>query len=173
MTALSRLRDERGQSLIEILVVLGLLLLVAASALVILENVFQTERGQGARREVIEDQRFAMDRMTKDIRQALSVDTTSTTSRLEIRTLVQGAETDVVFDVVSGELRRAEGTGNPVPLISGLTSSDVFCYDPPDCVLANPDTASPALIRVSLEVKPDTRGAQTVAVATDVHLRNT
>lgn len=89
-----------------------------------------------------------------------------------MRTLIEGAEHDVTYDVVDGTLRRSQDGGTATELVSGLTTSEVFCYDPSDCVLSSPVSTTPALVRVSLDVRPDTQGAPAVPLETDVHLRN-
>lgn len=165
-------RDERGFSLVEITIAAALLALIGAASLTVLESGASTERGQRARAESIEDQRIGVERMTKEIRQALSVDTGSTRSTLHMETLVGGVEHDVTYDVVDGALHRTLDGGAAVPLVSGVVSDEVFCYDPPDCLLSSPDSTSPQLVQVSLEVQPDTQGAPAIVLETDVHLRN-
>lgn len=165
-------RDDRGFSLTELTIAGALIILVSASALTVLESGARTERGQRARAEAVEDQRIAFERLTKELRQAISVDTASTRSTLIMTTLIEGVEHDVTYDVVDGTLRRSVDGGTAVPVLSGLTSSEVFCYDPSDCLLSSPDTSTPALVRVSLDVRPDTQGAPAVPLEADIHLRN-
>lgn len=168
----ARLTDESGFSLVELAIVAGLLLLIAASTLAVLESGVATHRGQRVRAETLEDQRTAMERVTKEIRQALAIDLTSTRTSLTMETLVGGVERDIVYDVVDGTLRRTQDGGSAVPLVRGLSSAEVFCYDPPDCLLSTPATATPELIQVRLSATPDTRGAPAVPLQSDVHLRN-
>lgn len=167
-----RLADESGFSLVELAIVGGLLLLIGTAALTVLESGVRTHRGQQVRAETLEDQRTAMERMTKEIRQAVEVDTTSTRSSLGMETLIGGVEHDVVYDVVDGTLRRTQDAGSAVPLVRGVASVEVFCYDPPDCLLSAPASTTPPLVQVTLSVEPDTRGAPAVLLQTDVHLRN-
>lgn len=164
--------DEGGFSLVELVVAGALLLLIGAATLTVLESGVRTHRGQRVRATTLEDQRTAMERMTKEIRQALSVEAASTRSELRMRTLVDGAEHDVTYDVVSGVLRRAQDGGTPVPLVSGVASAEIFCFDPPECLLSSPASSTPNLVRISLSVRPDTQGAPAVPLETDVHLRN-
>lgn len=165
-------RDEGGFSLIELTIAAALLVLIVAASLTVLESGAQTERGQRVRAETLEDQRIGMERMTKEIRQALSIETASTRSALHMETLVGGVEHDVTYEVTGGVLRRTLDGGTAVPLVSGVVSDEVFCYDPPDCLLSSPDSSSPKLIEVALEVEPDSSGAPSVLLKTDVHLRN-
>lgn len=164
---------EAGFSLTELLVVIGLILIVVISALNVLDSGMRAERGQRARADTLEDTRTAMNRLTKELRQALSVSLTSTRSRLEMQTLISGTEHTVVYDVVGGKLRRTLDGGTPNPLATGVSVIEIFCYDPPTCTATGPDTSAPSLIRVSVVVQPPVATAKAIELSNDVNLRNT
>ncbi len=164
---------EAGFSLTELLVVIGLVLVVVVAALNVLDSGMRAERGQRARADTLEDTRTGMNRLTKELRQALSVSTTSTRSRIEMQTLVSGVEHTVVYDVADGKLRRALDGGTASPLVAGVVSTSIFCYDPPICAATGPDTAAPSLVRVSIVAQPPVSNARVIELSNDVNLRNT
>ena len=163
--------EDRGTTLIELVAVMGLLLVVMGSILSAYMAGVRTEKAAEVRDVAMEDLRYSMARLTKDVRQAVSIEASSSTSRLAIQTLVNGVQRRVVFDVAGTELRRAVGTGSPVPIARGMVRSDVFCYDAPTCAAPSP-TPGIELVRLALEVKPSQASAPPMALATDVQLRN-
>lgn len=170
---MKRLRDERGFTVIEVVIAMVILLVVMGAALSVMDTGARTERAQFARRVALEDLRTAMGRMTKEIRQALIVSTASTRSRLEMTTLFNGAERSVVYEVVGDELRRTVDADVSERLTDGLTSGEIFCYDPPLCGLTSPATANPEIVRISMTAEPaQFANDATITLATDVQLRN-
>lgn len=169
---MSRLRSEdRGATLVELVVVMGLLLVVMGSILSAYMTGVRTEKAAEVRDVALEELRYSMARLTKDVRQAVSIEASSSTSRLAIQTLINGVQHRVVFEVVGTELRRTVGTGSPVPIARRVVRSDVFCYDAPTCAAASPIEGI-ELVRLSLEVKPSQATAPPMVLATDVQLRN-
>lgn len=174
MKLLARIGEDGGFGLIELSVGMALTAIVAMGSLSVLDSGSQTLQTTRARVQAVEDLRGGLERVTKDVRQALSVDRSSTRDRLVMRTLVGGSERDVVYEAPSGELQRSIDGGAAAPVVSGVTSSTIFCYDPPDCLLESPDATAPAVVRITLAVTRATGRALSASTLTlDVHPRNT
>jgi len=169
-----RLReDDRGVTVPELLIVVLVFALLLVATLGILESAVKTERGQQSRADSLDGLRLAMARVTKDIRQAMSVDPSSTASRLQMTTIVDGDTVSVVYEVVGGTLlRRIDGGAARAVAERVLTgSARPFCYDPPTCTGASPSTTPPAVL-VLLEIRPDVSDAPSIKLATTIKLRN-
>lgn len=174
MKRLHRLLNDResGTTLIEMAVVLGILLSVVGATFGVLDRSVTTQQAQASRGEALDAAREAMARTSKDVRQAMSVSMTSTPSRLEMVTLVNGVTRSVVYSVASTRLQRQVDGGGWVDVARDLTSSAVFCYDPPACTAAGPTSTTTSIVRVALNVKPRWSTAPTITLATDIQIRN-
>ena len=174
---LPRLREEHGLSLIEVVIASFLSLVILLAVLATLDSGTKSERISQARQDALVDLRSAMAQMTKEIRQADSVASTSNQSRLDIQTFVGGAVHRVVYDVVgtppNALLRRSLDGGTPVVLTDRVIAPQPFCYefDQPNCLSTTP-TVNLSSVRISLELSPVAFGAGSVTLATDVQLRN-
>lgn len=165
-----RLRNEEGASLVEVVVALAVFLVLLVAVLQVLDSGTRAERGQQARHDSLLELRGAMGRISKDLRQATAISSSSTTGRIEMQTLIAGVAHQVVFDVVVGEVRRTIDGGSPVPMADGVTTPTPFCFDPPDCVATAP--AAPTIVRVTMEAEPEVFSSGPITLATDVKLRN-
>lgn len=166
------LRDDRGLTVIEVVIASTLSLVILMGAFQLLDSGTRHERGQQARHSALLELRGAMTRMSKDVRQALSIEPSSTRTRLDMQGLVLGAQHQIVFELTGGKLvRKVDGASVGTPLASDVTSTAVFCYDPPDCVLATP-SVEPTSIRISIAREPEVFSGGPITLATDVELRN-
>jgi Tfp pilus assembly protein PilW len=175
---LRRLRDERGTSLIELVIVSAVSLVILGAVLSMLESGTKTERGTEARHSALLALRGGLVRIDKDLRQATSVASTSTTSHLDICTYISGSPKHVVYDIASGTLTRkisstdcAGAVGTATPLVSHVTTTAAFCYDPPDCSPTADPTAA-TKIRVTIAATPEVFSGGPITLATDIDLRN-
>lgn len=169
-------RREDGFTLTEIVVAVSILLVVTAAALAALDSGFSTQAGQQRRAEALDEGRHALHHLTRELRGAVHIHADdSTPSRLDMVTVKGTEERRIIWDLNTDTdvlRRRVTTDGNPVPRLAGLVSAEPFCYDPPDCELQAPE-GTPSVIRVTLEFRADTRGAEPVRLSTDVRLRNT
>lgn len=174
---LSRLRDDRGFTLIEMMIASALFLLILGVVLSSFDSGTKSERISQARQEALVSLRQAMTQMTKELRQATSVATTSTATHIDMQTLVSGAAHHVVYDVSgaagSAILTRSLDGAAPVQLASHVVAPQAFCYqyDDPNCLATSP-ASTLSSIHVSLELNPVIFSQGSITLATDVELRN-
>jgi hypothetical protein len=160
--------------MIELVVVTAISLVVLGAVLSMLDSGTKTERATEARHSALLALRAGLVHIDKDLRQAISIASTSTTSTLDMQTYVSGVQHHVVYDVSSGALRRTLDGGTPVTLVAHVTTATPFCYDPPGCVATAPLSApSPTtLIRVTVAATPEVFSGGPITIATDIQLRN-
>ena len=152
--------------------VLSMVILV--SALSLLDGATKTERGLQARLDSVVSLREAMTETTRSVRQATAIIATSTTSRLEISTIVDGDVAhphDVIYDVSAGAYRVTDNGGTPRVIASNITSATPFCYSP-TTPCAAPSPSSPTSIRITLAGEPDVMPDGSITLSSDVELRN-
>lgn len=166
-------RDQRGVTVPELLIVVAVFTLILVASLGVLQAATRTERGQQSRSDALDGVRIAMARVTKDLRQAISVDPSSDATRLKMVTIVDGATSAVIYDVVDGVLRRQVDSASPSPVVERvLTSASLpFCYDPPTCTGVSPAQTPPSVM-VVIELEPDVSDAPPIKLATTIKLRN-
>jgi Tfp pilus assembly protein PilW len=143
---LRALRREDGMTLTELLWVAVLGVLVFGLALTMLNFAVRTEPRLAERAASIQQGRALMERLTRELRQGATV-SVGTPSRLVFATYVKRAscggpsattaiQCQVEYSCVGGTCSRTErntnGTGDaePVQLVEGLASSNVFSYLP-------------------------------------------
>jgi type II secretory pathway pseudopilin PulG len=191
-----RLRDDAGLTLIELMVAGVMFSIILFAAFSALDTGTKAERGQQARHEAMLEIRGAMDRFTKDLRQATYIDPASDHNRITMKTIIEGAETNVVYELASlggdlYELRRTVGGGATITIVKNMvvgttpmgTPDPPFCYSyysagaPSECIDATnsvggrvPDALT--AIRVTLAKDPEFNPGEPITLATDVQLRN-
>lgn len=144
---------------------MSLLVIVLASIM----GVFQVVQRQTAfvkdRSETLDEMRIAVDRMTKEIRQASIVQPDSTPSRLEMTTYVLGVQKEIVYQAVGEELTRSVDGGSEVVLQEDLTDVNVFSY--------TGDTGGVVqVVALTLNVHPERTPETTLVLTSEVRLRN-
>jgi hypothetical protein len=189
---LRRLRDTHGFTITEVSMASALAMIVMAGAFALLDSGTRHERGQEARHTALVELRSAGDRITKDLRQARSIHSMSTTTHLAVETFVSGVERAVTYDldVANKTLLRREcaslsssGTctsASAIPVVTEaktVGTTPVFCYNwnsaTNTCVQLTPPPASQlAAIRVTISRAPEINPGQPVMIATDIDLRN-
>lgn len=144
---------------------MSLLVVVLASIM----GIFQVVQRQTAyvkdRSEALDEMRIAVDRMTKEIRQASIVQPASTASRLEMTTYILGVEKEIVYEAAGEELTRTVDGGSEVVLQGDLTDINVFSY--------TGDTGGVVqVVSLTLNVHPERRPETTLVLTSEVRLRN-
>jgi Tfp pilus assembly protein PilE len=178
---LRRLTDERGVTLIELMIASGLFMLLTGAVLAALDSGVRTERISQARQEALADMRNAMTRMTKELRQAVSVNPASTATALDMQTLIGGDQHRVIYEVAGASphavLQRSVDSAAPIVLATRIVAPTAFCYQyddtaTPPCLRSTPDPATLSSVRISLTLDPVIFSAGSVTLATDIELRN-
>lgn len=173
--SLLRLRDDdHGMTVVELSVASMLFVIVLFSVFSVLDSGTKAERGQQARHDSLLQARAAMTRMTRDVRQALSLSPSSTRTRLQIETYINGAAQQVVYELnASDQIVRTVGTAAGTTLVERVTTDAPFCYDPDSSCTAPAPAVTLSKVRINLSVQPDVANAREITLATDIELRNT
>jgi len=181
-----RLADERGFTLPELLVATIIALLVAAGAMIVLQTAVRTQPEVSERAAQIQEGRTMIERISRELRQGDSV-TGATTTSLSIHTLVDSASCGgapaqtaipcwVTYACSGGTCSRTEhdgsGGGSASEVVSGLRSSNVFCYAlQSDATCPAPTAADPEYVGVTMSF-PNQDGGESITLSDGVALRN-
>lgn len=175
------LRDERGLSLIEVVIASAISLVVVGALLATLGSGSRTTSATQANAAGLQSLRSAIDRASTDIRQATGVNPASTSSRLDIQTLAGGLPKRMVFDVSGASFTRTvcpdanfdfgSPCGGVGAELSAVSSANAFCYDPPTCTASAPPPAM-TLLRITVAGARVSASNDPLALAADVQLRN-
>lgn len=163
----SPLSDDRGFTLVELLVTMAVMGIVAAAIMSVAFRAFVDTATITNRGDVLEDGRFALDLLSKQLRQGEAVDqTTSTASKITFSSYVDGTAETIVW--------RVTGTAAPYSLqeslnggtsyrtvLSELRSTSVFTY-----------TSHGGLVDQVGITLPLGTNTSTVALSSEVQLRN-
>ena len=139
--------------------------IVATAVTTVAFGVFRDTTTVTNRRDVFADGRFALDQMTKQLRQAESIDVASTATSVSFPSYMNGAATDIAYQVTGGAapytLQRSINSGTWVDIANQLVSDEIFTYTDHDGVTDQ--------VTIAIELQTNT---STVEVHTDVFLRN-
>ena len=142
-------REERGLTLIELLVATALGLIVVGGAMTIFLGGVHSQPRTSSKVAAIQQARFTVDRIVRELRQGLQVPTTPTASRLEVVTYVNltncsgatPASTAIPCEVTyecgaaacTRTVAQPDGSapGPAAQVASGLASTNVFTPSPP------------------------------------------
>lgn len=183
------LRDQSGLTLIEMLVATLMSVIIVGAACAMLISAVKDQPGLSRKAENVTTARYQLERVVRDIRRAVKVET-ATTSEIELLTRTQktacGGTTKASPNVQRPQCRvtyrcsltactRQEATEGGVPVgteivaLSGLQSASVFCFvpstetDPSKCGAPRPE-GPPTYVGVGLEVKnPEGPGLLTIS----------
>lgn len=144
---------------------MSLLLVVMGAILGIFQVVQRQTSFVKERSESLDTMRIAVDRMTKEIRQASIVETTSTAGHLEMTTYVLGIEKDIVYAVDGDLLTRSVGGGTPVVLQDDLVDGNIFTY-------TGDAGGVIQVVSLTLSVHPPRRPETTLVLTSEVRIRN-
>lgn len=162
-SAPERSRNEAGFTILELSIVSALLLLVLAAATVMLTTYVHEDAFETARTDAQTNMRVVMNAMTKEIREAHSIDGASTATSLVMHTPVLGVDTTVTYSVSGTYLRRSVTGSNPV-VVTRIASGTGFVYVP--------DAATAQRVSVHLAVHPAQSPDTTLVLDSEVSLRN-
>ncbi len=154
-------------TLIELLIASALLLVVLLVTFQALETTSKSQAYQTNRSSTLDEMRGVLSRMTKDLRQATSIDeATSSTSTVTFTTYVNDVSTQVVYTASGTTLTRTVGTASPVTIMTHLSSTDIFGY--------NPELGSSGVqwVDINLQVSPKGYPTTTLVLDSEINLRN-
>lgn len=143
----------------------ALLLTVMGGLLTVFESVQRSATFVQERSETLDEMRVALDQMTKEIRQAEFVKTTSTASRLEMTTYVLGVRKSIVYEVLAGTLKRTVDSAAARPIQTHVASTNLFSY-------TTDASGVIQLVKLDLDVHPARRPDTNVLLTSEVRLRN-
>lgn len=142
-------REERGLTLIELLVASAIGLVVVGGAMSIFLSGVKSQPRASSKVAAIQQGRFAVERIVRELRQGLEVPSSpaSGATHLELVTYVNATSCDgpaastsvpcrVIYDCSGDSCTRAvaqtdgSGAGPAVQVVEGLTSANVFTYAP-------------------------------------------
>lgn len=145
----------------------GLMLLVLGVIYASLDEVVKADSYTADRTASLDDMRVALNRMTREIRQASNVDeTTSTPSRIEFDTYGPTGPRHVVYTATGTVLTRQVGGGSAIPVLTGLASTSVFTY-----VIA-PPVPEAQWVQIKFQVRPKLAPDTVLVLDSEVNLRN-
>ncbi|MGZ4206933.1 MAG: PilW family protein [Actinomycetota bacterium] len=147
------------------MVVTTLLLVVMTSILTSFESIQKTSVRETARSEESDQVRLAMERVSKEVRQAIDVRAGSSTSFLDVDTYIEGVETHVSY-TASGTTLKRTANGQTLTLLERLSSTNVFAYDP--------DVNTPSVVTITLVAKPEFFQSDSglITLTSEIQLRN-
>lgn len=170
-------RGEAGMTLVELLVAAAMSVTLVGAAGAMLISAVRDQPRLSKKTQEITTARYVLERMTREIRKGIFVYAGASGSKVEFQTRVRrtacggGVEEDldepaiecrVTYDCTSGtactrsETEPAEpgSSGTPTTLIDGLSSGEVFNYEPP---------SSPSFVGITLNIaNPEGKGSLTV-----------
>jgi len=172
-------RDDRGEAgftLVELMVTMAVMSIVATSVMSVAFRLFETTSTVTNRRDVLTDGRQAIDQMTKQLRQGVSVDqANSSQSQLTFDTYIGGDPVTVVWRVTGSAPpytleQSRDGGATFAPLVSPLmckTTSDTGCTAAPFTQTLHGGVADQVTIDLTFQTN-----TSSIDLISDVQLRN-
>jgi len=157
---------EDGFTTVELVTVCLLLGIVMTAILTSFESIQKASVRESARSEESDSVRLAMERITKEVRQAIDVRAGSSGTYLDIDTYVEGAEEHISYQASGTTLTRQVEGAAPITLLQRLTNTDIFSYDP--------DVTTPSVITITLVSKPEffTSDTAYITLTSEIKIRN-
>ncbi len=180
----ARLRDERGYSFPELITAGALSVMLVGTFGALIVTAAGEEPEIAERSAQVQQGRVALEKITRELREAYVVNGTPSASQLSVNTFVRSASCGgggtladsepaiacrVTFSCTTTACTRTEanpdgtGPGSPVVVVDGLRSASVFTYDPP--------TGPPSHVTVTLSYPGDVDG-ESITVSDGAELRN-
>jgi prepilin-type N-terminal cleavage/methylation domain-containing protein len=156
--------EERGFTIVEVMISISLLAIVMGVLCSSLWTVQRNEQFSRGRTEALDSMRNSINRMTKDLRQTYSINGTPDATTLDVNTYVNGVKARVFYDMSGTTLTRRVNGGPAIPVQKGLTSSSIFTF--------TPDATNPDLVSIVFVVKPPNLPDTTLTLNAEVTFRN-
>ena len=158
-------RSDEGFTLVELVIVTGLLMTVMVSILSVFTVVQRASVRQGARSQESDQVRLAIERMTKEIRQASDIRAGSSATFLDFDSFVNGTPTHITYTTTGGQISRI-AAGYTTVLLERLADTNVFAYDP--------SVTTPSVITLTVSAKPEFYNSDStiITLTSEVKIRN-
>lgn len=156
-------KSEEGYTIVELMITIGIFTIVLSALIGVFISVQRSQAYVADRTQSLDNLRVAMDRLSKEVRQATVVGARSATS-LAMTTFVSGSAEDVTWAVTGGTLTRTNQWGASTPLLRNVTNSDVFTY--------TPATGRPIVVTVRLKMRPVQIPDTVLELTSEIRLRN-
>lgn len=160
---ISARKPEDGFTVLELTATVAIFTIVLASLLGVFMSVQRSQAYVTDRSESMDALRLAMNRLSKEVRQATAVTTTTATS-FAMRTYIAGSPEDITWSVSGGTLTRSDAWGSSIPVLRNVTNADIFTY--------TPATGRPIIVKVRLEMRPDQSPDVLLELSSEIRLRN-
>lgn len=187
---------EAGMTLIEILVATIMGLIVVGGATAMLISAVRDQPKQQQQAESVDTARYELERMTREIRNGVSVTTAGSNGVsfvARVRRQSCGGEPStsasaaaiqcqIIYSCTTSTCTRTEREvgqttgGTPTTIVTGIDSAEVFCFvpsanaDPTECGAAKAGT-SPTYIGITLNV-PNPSGSGSLTITDGASLRS-
>lgn len=155
---------EDGFTILEVAMTTSILMVVIVSLLGVFVSTQRSQAYVTDRAATLDDLRLAMDRLTKELRQATVIQAGATATAISVRTFVGGNDEAVTWQVSGGTLRRSDEWGGNVPVLTPITNTDVFTY--------SPSAAQPLVVTVRLQTRPRSSPDVLMELTSEIRLRN-
>jgi Tfp pilus assembly protein PilW len=166
-SAAERGRGAAGNTIVELAITCSLLLVVLGVIYSSLENVMKAEAFENDRSTSLDTMRTVLNRMTRELRQASTVDeTTSTPSHISFVSYAGGATHRFVYNATGTTLTRQVDGGATLTVVTGLASTSLFTY-----VIA-PPVPGAQWVQINLQVRPRNTPDTVLVLDSEVNLRN-
>ena len=159
--------SESGVALLELLIYTALVLVVIGATLTSLQTVTNAQALQTDRSTALASMRATLNRMTKELRQASSVDTsTSSASVMAFTTYLESVQHTITYRASGTQLTRAIDGGTAVPVLKNLSSTQIFS------TITGGTAQDIQWIGIQLRVLASKGVDSVLALDTEVNLRN-
>lgn len=154
-------------TIVELMITSAILLVVLLATLSSFESVSNAQAYQADRSKTIDAMRGVLNRLTKDLRQASTVnEDLSTASSITFTTSINGVNTQIVYTASGTTLTQKVGSGTAFTVLTGLATTNVFTY------VSAGSVTGVQWVEMSLQVTPARLPTTTLVLDSEVNLRN-
>ena len=145
----------------------ALLILVVLTALSAFDTVSGSQAFQADRTKNLDDMRNVLNRMTRELRQASTVnEAASTASSITFTTAINGTATQIVYTATGTTLTKQIGSGAAFAALKNLANTSVFTLQSASTV------TGVQWVEINLQVTPARYPTTTLVLDSEVNLRN-
>lgn len=119
------MRKQRGFTLIELVIYMGLMAIVVGLFAGILVTIVRIQTQQTSSRQVANELNFIMNTITRDIRDSLAISVTSTMLTI---TTDEASTTPTIITLENGAVAKREGTNPTSTLSTARVSADALTF---------------------------------------------
>lgn len=166
-SAAERGRASDGHTIIELAITCSLLLIVLGVIFGALDNVMNVQAYDSERTNSLDAMRLTLNTMTRELRQATSIDeTASTASHVDFESYGRTGARRVVYNASGTVLTRQVNGGPAVTVLTGLASTNLFTY------VTAPPVPGAQWVQINVQVRPKHSPNTVLVLDSEVNLRN-